>query len=73
MVWFQVLIYVHCPDASYIPSIIESEELSNVAGYGQDAVMHAIVHRLGDGVLDDERYKNWMNSFGDHVHVCGFV
>lgn len=65
--------YIHCPDASYIPHVVNSEELSNFAQYGEGTVLHVVVHRLGDGVLDNEEYQNWIRSFGDHVHVRAAV
>ncbi|KAG9033520.1 hypothetical protein FRB95_014699 [Tulasnella sp. JGI-2019a] len=60
-------IYVHCPDASYIDNIVISPDFRPTR-YGTDVVMHAIVHRVGDDVLGDPRYKQWMGSFGPQVH-----
>jgi len=34
-----------------------------------DLELRAIYHLCGDGVLEDSRYKNFLNGFGPHVHV----
>lgn len=31
--------------------------------------VHVVYHLLGDGVLEDERYKAFMNGFADGAHV----
>ncbi|KAG8859531.1 hypothetical protein FRB96_004415 [Tulasnella sp. 330] len=60
-------IYVHCPDPSYIDNIVTSQDFNPVR-YGSDVTIHAIVHRVGEGVIEDERYKKWMSSFAPEVH-----
>ena len=34
-----------------------------------DLELRAIYHLCGDGVLEDPRYKDFLNGFGPHVHV----
>lgn len=31
--------------------------------------VHAVYHMCGDGVLEDEQYKAFMNGFPDDTHV----
>ena len=35
-----------------------------------DVELRAIYHLCGDGVLEDEAYKTFMNAFCPDVHVC---
>ena len=35
--------------------------------------MHGVYHICGEGVLEDERYKEFMNGFSDETHVSRSV
>ncbi|KZT39457.1 hypothetical protein SISSUDRAFT_984836 [Sistotremastrum suecicum HHB10207 ss-3] len=62
-----VLFIIDCPSVEYIDSLTSStqfEAWKNRPGYA----LHAIYHLLGEGVLEDPRYGNWMRAFGSEVH-----
>ena len=73
---FQVLIILDVPTQDHISSLLSSfstpfyasfrsKEVANAKKYN----VHTVVHLLGDGVLEDVRYKAFMNGFTDHTHV----
>jgi len=36
---------------------------------GEEHIVRIVHHLLGDGVLEDERYKTFMTGFGSQAHV----
>jgi ribonuclease Z len=36
----------------------------------KEHMVRAVFHLCGENVLEDERYKAFMNGFGPEVHVC---
>jgi ribonuclease Z len=35
----------------------------------EEHIVRVVHHLVGDGVLEDERYKTFMNGFGSQAHV----
>ena len=73
----QVVLLFDTPTLAHIPAL-----LSGIVGSGRfskylwkhakDSTQHkvrAVFHLCGDGVLEDERYKAFMDDFGPDVHV----
>ena len=60
----------HIPDLtssfdSPFYSTFRSKDAEDLKKYN----VHIIYHLLGDGVLEDPRYLEFMNGFPDHTHV----
>ncbi|KAJ3292826.1 Zinc phosphodiesterase ELAC protein 2 [Rhizoclosmatium sp. JEL0117] len=67
-----MFIIIDVPSVDYIPSI--QSNLSLQAASHKSNPIQCIVHLLGDGVLDHQGYKDWMNSFGDKCqHIVSSV
>ncbi|KAF8329413.1 uncharacterized protein EI90DRAFT_1391010 [Cantharellus anzutake] len=58
--------FIECPSTEYIPGIASSLTLG-VNGPLSAARLSFIIHRVGRGVLEDERYVAWMHAFGADV------
>ncbi|KAG9016669.1 hypothetical protein FRB90_002586 [Tulasnella sp. 427] len=63
-------LFIHAPDPSYIDSVLSQAESGRFlpSTYGSTVQLHAIIHRVGPGVLEDERYRQWMSSFDPAVN-----
>ncbi|GJJ16137.1 hypothetical protein Clacol_010417 [Clathrus columnatus] len=59
----EVFIFVDCPSPEYIPSLQHSEAFSEYQKNGKYST-HCVVHLVGEGVLEDPRYKAWLETFG---------
>ncbi|KAJ3084458.1 hypothetical protein HK102_000652 [Quaeritorhiza haematococci] len=76
-----LFIIVDCPSPDYIESLISSNEKIFAPFYVRDGMksegatsesVQCVVHFLGEGVLEDQRYLDWIGQFGDNtVHVLG--
>lgn len=74
----QVVLLFDTPTLAYIPALLSGfVDTGHFAKYlwkrAKDSKQHqvrAIFHLCGEGVLEDERYKTFMDSFGPEVHVC---
>jgi ribonuclease Z len=55
-----------CPSIDYIPEFTTKVSKEAILKDGQD--MTLIVHSAGEGVLEDERYKEWICQFGEKTH-----
>lgn len=65
------------PSPDHIPSLVSA--FAETAFYSRlcskreedrkDYLVHAIFHLCGNDVLEDNRYKEFMNKFSDAVHV----
>ncbi|EJD54854.1 hypothetical protein AURDEDRAFT_51696 [Auricularia subglabra TFB-10046 SS5] len=58
---------VDCPSPAYIDGLISAPQFAKHRARGELPV-HNIYYRLGEGVLQDERFRTWMNTFGPDVH-----
>ncbi|ORX93536.1 Metallo-hydrolase/oxidoreductase [Basidiobolus meristosporus CBS 931.73] len=72
-----VFMIIDCPSTDYIASLVKASEFQTYQGTNKDAQAHCIVHMLGNNVLEDEQYQEWMNSFGPetqhivaHTDIC---
>ncbi|KAG8954905.1 hypothetical protein FRC04_010389 [Tulasnella sp. 424] len=61
-------LFVHVPDPTYIDSVVSRTELFLPSTYGSTVQLHAIIHRVGPGVMEDKRYREWMASFDPAVN-----
>lgn len=57
------------PSTSYISSVCESPEFVTYQTSNNDAQPRAIIHMVGNGVLEDKRYQEWMKKFGPETEV----
>lgn len=57
---------VDCPSVQYLNNLISSPEF---AQYQSTDKPGAMIHIVGQGVLDDPRYRAWMNTFGPETQV----
>ncbi|CAG8440575.1 11933_t:CDS:10 [Diversispora eburnea] len=60
------------PSTSYINSIYESSEFVLYQSGNKDLQPRVIVHMLGNGVLEDNRYQEWMKKFGPETERIMF-
>ncbi|THH10213.1 hypothetical protein EW146_g8446 [Bondarzewia mesenterica] len=70
-----IVIVLDVPSPDHVPSLASSFNTPFYSVFRSKAQedakkynVHAIYHLLGDGVLEDERYKAFMNGFADHTH-----
>ncbi|POG78604.1 beta-lactamase-like protein [Rhizophagus irregularis DAOM 181602=DAOM 197198] len=57
-------IILDVPSTSYISSVCESPEFVTYQKSNKDTQPRVIIHMVGNGVLEDKRYQEWMNKFG---------
>ncbi|KAK9709421.1 hypothetical protein K7432_009066 [Basidiobolus ranarum] len=61
---------IDCPSPSYISSLINAPEFKLYQNASNSLPAHCIVHMVGDDVLENEQYQEWMNNFGsDTQHI----
>jgi ribonuclease Z len=76
------VIVLDIPSASCIPSLLSSFKSSayyrrfwsedHALLKTKDYSVRTVYHMCGDGVLEDEDYKAFMNGFSSDSHVCAF-
>ncbi|KAL7284142.1 hypothetical protein ACG7TL_001423 [Trametes sanguinea] len=72
----QSVLIVDVPTPAHIPSLMASftespffsQYRSKTEASRKEHPVHAVFHLCGDGVLEDERYKEFMNGFSDDTH-----
>lgn len=77
MMTLQAALILDVPSPEYIPSLMESftnspffhKYRSRTLEERKEHPVHAVFHLCGEGVLQDERYKAFMNGFSDETHV----
>jgi ribonuclease Z len=57
-----VFMVVDCPSLAYIDGLVNSDKFKSFQTGGTNKV-NAIIHYVGEGVLQDARYKQWLHSF----------
>ncbi|CAB4433417.1 unnamed protein product [Rhizophagus irregularis] len=60
-------IILDVPSTSYISSVCESPEFVTYQTSNKDTQPRVIIHMVGNGVLEDKRYQEWMNKFGPEI------
>ncbi|KAJ3220632.1 Zinc phosphodiesterase ELAC protein 2 [Clydaea vesicula] len=63
-------IIIECPKVDYIESLISNQKFDIL--YGKNDIENPIgfiIHIVGDGVLNDKRYIDWMNKFCPISHI----
>ena len=73
----QSILILDVPTPHYIPSLVASFEespflfkyRSKSAEDREQQPVVGVYHICGEGVLEDERYKRFMNGFADETHV----
>lgn len=63
-----VFMVVDCPSLAYIDGLVNSEKFKSFQTGGTNKV-NAIIHYVGEGVLQDARYKQWLHSFDPSTDV----
>ncbi|KAJ3149125.1 Zinc phosphodiesterase ELAC protein 2 [Geranomyces michiganensis] len=59
-------IIIECPSSAYISAITTALEFRSY--FAAKDPVRVIVHILADGVLEDVRYREWMNKFSPKTH-----
>ncbi|KAI9487736.1 MAG: hypothetical protein EXX96DRAFT_476335 [Benjaminiella poitrasii] len=66
-----VFMVVDCPDVNYIDGLVNSKEFEAFKKGGQHKV-NVMFHYVGKGVLQNEQFKSWLNSFDESTdHIFG--
>ncbi|KDQ10344.1 hypothetical protein BOTBODRAFT_115899 [Botryobasidium botryosum FD-172 SS1] len=60
-------LFVDCPSPSYIPGAVK-DALPDLSSHPERIVINLVIHRVGPGVIEDKRYRDWMNTFDPNVH-----
>ena len=68
--YLKAMIFIDCPSSAYIPCLTGSDAFSRFQ-HGGEYPIHCMFHLVGPKVLDDDRYRRWLESFGNKVHVRG--
>ena len=75
----KVVIILDVPTPDHIDSLVSAFSTPayspfrvKLSAHRKDYVVHVIYHLLGPNVLEDERYKSFMNGFGDETQhlIC---
>ncbi|CAG8742561.1 6867_t:CDS:2, partial [Dentiscutata heterogama] len=64
-----IFVVLDVPSTSYIPSICASPELATYQTDNKDLQPRIIIHMLGNGVLENEKYQSWMKKFGPNTEI----
>jgi ribonuclease Z len=71
------MLVIDCPSPSHIPSLVASFSEGFYSKFHsareEDTAQYSVrsvFHICGEGVLEDERYKEFMRGFRDDAHVC---
>ncbi|KAJ3219425.1 hypothetical protein HDU67_001256 [Dinochytrium kinnereticum] len=70
----KVFMIVECPSHEYIRPLVHNAKFEPHFAKNTNTLVSAIVHILGDGVIDDPHYRTWMQCFGDstqHIIIDG--
>ncbi|TPX63921.1 hypothetical protein SpCBS45565_g06248 [Spizellomyces sp. 'palustris'] len=59
-----IIVIIDCPSPAYINALVTSPEFVPFHDKTNGNHVRCIVHIIGDGVLQDPRYVEWMNKFG---------
>ncbi|KAJ3160938.1 hypothetical protein HDU86_008300 [Geranomyces michiganensis] len=65
-----VFIIVDCPSPNYIASMASNEKFAKHYEDATTRPVSAIVHILGDDVIDSPAYRAWMKKFGESTEVA---
>ena len=73
----QAILVLDVPTPAHISSLLASftdspffaKYRSKLAEIRKEHPLHAVYHFCGEGVLEDEQYKEFMNGFSDDTHV----
>ncbi|KAG0178101.1 Zinc phosphodiesterase ELAC protein 2 [Apophysomyces sp. BC1034] len=67
-----VFIVVDCPDVSYVDGLISSLKFDKYQTSDENDRPSVVVHLIGDDVLKDARYRQWMKRFSPKTeHIIG--
>ncbi|KAF7724572.1 Zinc phosphodiesterase ELAC protein 2 [Apophysomyces ossiformis] len=67
-----LFLIVDCPDISYVDNLISSPSFEKYQTIDETDSPSVIVHLVGDDVLQDARYRQWMNRFNPKTeHIIG--
>jgi ribonuclease Z len=66
-----VFMLIDCPSVAYIDQLIGSEKFKEFQTGGSQQA-NVILHFLGNDVIHDERYKQWVASFGENTDVTRY-
>lgn len=58
-----VFVVVDCPNASYIDGLINSKEFDTYLDPKGKSKINVMIHNLGNSVIHDTRYKEWLSKF----------
>ncbi|CAG2104751.1 unnamed protein product [Medioppia subpectinata] len=61
-----IFMVLECPSIHYIDSLVNNQTILQSVSNELD-LLSAVVHFTPSEVFNDERYKKWMNRFGDSV------
>ncbi|CAO3589347.1 unnamed protein product [Absidia cylindrospora] len=65
-----IFMVVDCPEPAYIDGLITSPKF--LPYQSETAAPKVIIHLIGDKVLDDPKYRQWMNKFSPGTeHIIG--
>lgn len=58
-----VFVVVDCPNISYIDGLIKSDAFDKYLDPKGESKINVMIHHLGNGVIHDARYKQWLSKF----------
>ncbi|KAJ3185591.1 Zinc phosphodiesterase ELAC protein 2 [Geranomyces variabilis] len=61
-----IFIVIECPSLAYVSAIIAASQFKPL--FAAKDPVRCIVHIVADGVLEDARYRDWMNKFSSKTH-----
>lgn len=64
-----MFLVIDCPNVQYLDGLLASEAFAKYQT--EEAVDRpvAVIHLIGEDVLNDARYREWMRKFSSHTEV----
>lgn len=68
-----VFVVVDCPSSSYIDGLISSKQFDTYLDPNGKYKINVMIHHLGNNVIHDSRYKEWLRKFDQTTDVSFII
>lgn len=68
-----VFVVVDCPNTSYIEGLINSKQFDPYLDPNGKSKINVMIHNLGNNVIRDTRYKEWLSKFDSTTDVSSEI
>lgn len=64
-----VFVVVDCPDTTYIDGLVNSKQFDPYLDPNGKSKINVMIHNIGNNVINDTRYKEWLSKFDSTTDV----